>query len=336
MRPLSRALATACLVACLACTSAPSAGAAPASGTTGTGPPLRSWTPAFLASVSAPDAAPIGTNDWSCRPSAAHPYPVILIHGTWENALSTWSGMAPWLKRDGHCVYAIDFGKSNPLEQGGPLTITPGAYGARPIERSAKEVAAFVRQVLAHTGARKADLVGHSQGGLLIRQMLRFEGLAGSTDKVVTIAATNHGTTMDGLGALDRILRDRLGMDLDPVLNHVVGVSGVQQIYDSPLLRTLAAGGDTEPGISYTVLATRYDEVSTPYDRTFLTAGPGATVDNVTIQDGCPQDLSEHLSVDYSPRAIDWVRRALDHARMPLASIRCTATVPFFGDSEAR
>ena len=52
--------------------------------------------------------------------------------------------------------------------------------------------------------------------------------------------------------------------------------------------------------------------VSTPYRSTFLTAGPGAVVRNVTLQDGCPIDLSDHLSMMYSPRAIGIVREALD------------------------
>jgi triacylglycerol lipase len=39
------------------------------------------------------------------------------------------------------------------------------------------------------------------------------------------------------------------------------------------------------PGINYTILTTKYDEVSTPYTDSFLTAGPGATVNNIVIQE---------------------------------------------------
>ena len=310
--------------------------AAPQDTTIGVGPPLDNWTAAFLTSMFMPDAAPIGANDWSCVPSPEHPRPVVLVHGTWENALSTWSGLAPTLQSDGYCVYALNFGRSNLLEQGGVNSILPGAYGARPIESSAQELAPFVDAVLAQTGASQVDLVGHSQGGLVVRQYLRFEGGAPKTANVVTLAATNHGTTMLGMGTLDRIIRDQAGVDLDPLLNHIAGVSGIQQVYDSPFLRTLNAGGDTEPGIAYTAIATRYDEVSTPFDWTFLTAGPGATVRNVTIQDGCEIDFSEHLSIDYSPRAIDWVRHALDPVALPLDRIRCTVSAPLFGNSNLR
>lgn len=40
--------------------------------------------------------------------------------------------------------------------------------------------------------------------------------------------------------------------------------------------------------------------------------GPGATVHNITLQDGCPIDLSDHLSMAYSPRAIGIVKKGLD------------------------
>ena len=283
-----------------------------------------------------PDAAPVGANDWNCTPSPQHPRPVVLVHGTSANALSTWSGLAPTLAQDGYCVFALNFGRSNPLEQGGLGSLVPGAYGMRPIESSAKELAAFVDEVLVATGSGQVDLVGHSQGGLVVRQFLRFEDGASKTANVVTLAATNHGTSLVGIGTLDRIIRDQAGVDLDPALNHIVGVSGIQQVYDSPFVNNLNAGGDTEPGIAYTVLATRNDEVSTPFDWTFLTAGPDATVENVTIQDGCEIDFSEHLSINYSPRAIDRVRRALDPDSMPLDRIRCTANTPLVGNSSVR
>ncbi len=292
---------------------------------------------AWAQSALTPEAAPVGANDWTCVPSAAHPHPVVLAHGTSANAYSTWSGLAPVLKRQGYCVFALNFGRSDPLQKGGLGSILPGFYGSGPIEDSAKELARYVDAVLAATGAPQVDIVAHSQGGLVARQYLRFEGGTGpggnKVGKLVTLAATNHGTTLSGIASLDRVLRDGLGVNLDPLLDYPVGVSGVEQVFDSPFLRNLNAGGDTEPGIDYTVLATRYDEVSSPYEWTFLTPGPGATVQNITVQDRCPSDFSEHLSLNYSPHAIGWVEHALDPAGFGVEQIRCTANTPLFGDS---
>ncbi|MGW4248765.1 lipase, partial [Nocardia sp. NPDC004722] len=84
----------------------------------------------------------------------------------------------------------------------------------------------------------------------------------------------------------------------------------------------LNVGGDTMPGIDYTVIGTRYDEITNPYDLTFLKAGPGAQVSNITLQDGCEQDVSDHLTMMYSPRALSIVLRALDPVQHP--TLDCT------------
>ncbi len=60
-----------------------------------------------------------------------------------------------------------------------------------------------------------------------------------------------------------------------------------------------------------TVLTTIYDEVSTPYTATFLTAGPGARVENTVIQNGCAGDHTEHTDFTYSPRAQSLTLRGL-------------------------
>lgn len=67
------------------------------------------------------------------------------------------------------------------------------------------------------------------------------------------------------------------------------------------------------PGVRYTVIATRYDEVVTPYRSQYLT---GPNVRNVLLQDLCPVDLSEHLAIALVDRiAFHEVANALDPAR---------------------
>jgi len=113
----------------------------------------------------------------TCTPSAAHPYPVVLVHGTFENA-SMWAAVAPQIRAAGYCVFALNYGNN--------------ATGDIPT--SAAQLGSFVDQVLAQTGASKVDLVGHSQGGMMPRYYMGFLGGAKYVHQLVGIAPSNHGT----------------------------------------------------------------------------------------------------------------------------------------------
>ncbi|MEU8898963.1 alpha/beta fold hydrolase [Nocardia sp. NPDC048505] len=261
-------------------------------------------------------AAPPGANDWTCRPSARHPEPVLLVHGTWGNQ-NTWNVLAPQLEAAGVCVYSLNYGHKRFSVRGSE----PGVYGTADIRASAKELGAFVDRVRASTGAARVDVVAHSQGGPLVRQFLRFEGgmrPGPAVRRLVTIAATHHGTTADGLDHL--LPGGSAAGPSDAVIARILGTAAAQQLAGSEFLRRLNAGGDTEPGIAYTAIATRVDHVVTPPEATFLRAGPGATVDNVWVQDVCPGDTFHHGLLPESPAVAYLVHRALD---LPYSADRC-------------
>ncbi|MFF5567493.1 esterase/lipase family protein [Streptomyces sp. NPDC012623] len=258
-------------------------------------------TPA-VAATSSPStvaAAPSsGWNDYACKPSAAHPRPVVLVHGTFANSVDNWLGLAPYLVNRGYCVFSLDYGQ---------LPGVPFVHGLGPVDASAGQLAAYVDRVLAATGAAKADLVGHSQGGMMPRYYLKFLGGAPKVNALVAIAPSNRGTTLLGLTRLLPYFpgAEDLLTDKTPAL--------ADQIAGSPLLTKLNEGGDTVPGVRYTVIATRYDEVVTPYRSQFLT---GSDVRNVLIQDLCALDLSEHATIGLADRvAFHEVANALDPAR---------------------
>jgi triacylglycerol esterase/lipase EstA (alpha/beta hydrolase family) len=104
----------------------------------------------ILASALRPGSSPPGSNDWSCRPSAAHPYPVVLAHGTFGNMTDSWQALSPLLANDGYCVFALDYG--------GPPGEQIQATGDIPT--SAAQLGAFVDRVLDATGAAQVDVVG--------------------------------------------------------------------------------------------------------------------------------------------------------------------------------
>ncbi|MFE4667785.1 esterase/lipase family protein [Streptomyces sp. NPDC056716] len=248
--------------------------------------------------TTAPAAAVGGWNDYSCQPSAAHPRPVVLVHGTFGNSVDNWLGLAPYLTRRGYCVFSLDHGQ---------LPGVPFFHGLGPIDKSAEQLDAYVDKVLAATGAGEVDLVGHSQGGMMPRYYLKFLGGAAEVNTLVGIAPDNHGTTLSGLTELLPYFpgAEDLLTTATPAL--------ADQIAGSPFLTKLNEGGDTVPGVNYTVIATRYDQVVTPYRSAFL---DGPNVRNVLLQDLCPVDLSEHLAIGLFDRiAFHEVAGALDPAR---------------------
>ena len=157
-------------------------------------------TAATAATAEAESAPSRGWNDYSCKPSAAHPRPVVLVHGTFANSVDNWLGLAPYLVNRGYCVFSLDYGQ---------LPGVPFFNGLGPIDKSAEQLKTFVDKVLAATGAAEADLVGHSQGGMMPRHYLKFLGGAAKVNALVGIAPDNHGTTLNGLTQLLAVLPRR-------------------------------------------------------------------------------------------------------------------------------
>ncbi|OQR59204.1 lipase [Streptomyces maremycinicus] len=242
-------------------------------------------------------ASSSGWNDYRCKPSAAHPRPVVLVHGTFGNSIDNWLALAPYLTVRGYCVFSVDYGQ---------LPGVPLFNGLGPIDKSAAQLSAFVDKVLAATGAAEADLVGHSQGGMMPRYYLKFLGGAAKVNALVGIAPDNHGTTLSGLANLLPYFpgaEDLLSAATPGLADQVAG---------SAFLTELNAGGDTVTGVRYTVIATKYDEVVTPWRTQYLS---GPDVRNVLLQDLCPLDLSEHLAIGLFDRlAFHEVANALDPA----------------------
>lgn len=253
--------------------------------------------PTATASASANSAPSSGWNNFSCHPSAQHPRPVVLVHGTFGNGTDNWLAFAPYLVQRGYCVYSFDYGM---------LPGVPLIGGLGPIADSAQQLSDFTDRVLAASGTSKVDIVGHSQGGMMPRYYLRFLGGAAKVNTLVGLAPDNHGTTLDGLtkllpyfpGAADAL------QGITPGLADQVAGSAFQQ--------RLNAGGDTVPGVHYTVISTIYDEVVTPYTTQALS---GPDVHNVVLQNLCPVDISEHVAIGLTDRiAFHEAANALDPA----------------------
>lgn len=222
-----------------------------------------------------------------CKPSAAHPYPVVLVHATFADEGSNWVTLSPLLANAGYCVYGFNYGE----------TILSGLLGSIDglgnIEHSAEELRTFVNKVLSRTKATQVDLVGHSQGGMMPNYYLKFLGGAGKVNTFVGLSPSNHGTTLSGLTQLvEDFPFASLGLTL---LLEVIGAPALpQQEIGSAFQKKLFTGGDTVSGPRYVVIQTTHDEVVTPYTNAFLS---GSAVTNITIQNQCPKDPVGHIGM---------------------------------------
>jgi triacylglycerol lipase len=257
-----------------------------------------------------PNADAPGTNDWSCKPTAAHPRPVVLVHGTFGNRSTNWQTYGPLLKNNGYCVFALTYGATFPLPY-------PGAFGGLgDIRESARELGAFVGQVLAATGATKVDIVGHSQGTLMPNYYAKFLGGASRIDHYISLAPLWHGT---GASPADSS-SEAFGTDPLDLFGPALG----QMAAGSSFINEMRAGGVAVAGIDYVNIVTRYDELVRPY-----TSGiePGMT--NIVLQDQCSLDFTEHFEIAADRNATLDVLNALDSAHpRPLT---CSLVLPFVG-----
>lgn len=259
------------------------------------------------------DADPPGANDWSCRPTAQHPRPVVLVHGTLGNKNTNWQAYAPLLANNGYCVFSLTYGAI----PGAPVPVDQfGGMGR--IQDSAVQLKAFVAKVLRATGARKVDLIGHSQGTYMPEYWVKFLGGARFVKNYVSLAPLWHGT--GGVFPM-ALLAKAFGVDEDsfPICN-----ACPQMGSDSQFLKKLRRGGLVVGNIRYTNIMTKYDELVRPY-----TSGREPGMRNIVVQDHCRTDYSEHFEIAADPVAAQVVLNTLDPASKK--PVPCLVVLPFTG-----
>jgi triacylglycerol esterase/lipase EstA (alpha/beta hydrolase family) len=279
--------------------------------------PLQSEASAFLNSTFLWNytASPPGANQ-QCTPSAAHPYPVVLVEGTFASMYNSFGAISPDLVNNGYCVYAFNYGQTLPLT---------GIYATGNIADSASQLASEVNQVLAETGASKVDIVGWSQGGMMPRYYINNLGGASKVNMLVGFAPSNYGTTLDGVVNL---ISDLGALGLATALLSATCPACAEQLQGSSFLNSLNAT-PTVSSVKYVVIETDDDEVVTPYTNAFLPPGPN--VQNITLQDQCPQDASDHLSIPYDSNALQDMINALG-PDSPSFQPTCAAVGPILGN----
>jgi triacylglycerol esterase/lipase EstA (alpha/beta hydrolase family) len=253
-----------------------------------------------------------GGND-GCKPSSAHPYPVVLVIGTTSDEGANFVSIAPLLANNGYCVYSFNYGETILSDFG---RIDALNY----IEHSAEELSSFVNNVLSKTKAAKVDLVGHSQGGMMPNYYIKFLGGASKVNELVGLAPSNHGTTLDGL---EQLLEKVPGASLIGNLLEFLGAPALtQQEEGSTFMKKLFGGGEpVEPGVRYVVIESTHDEVVTPYTNAFLNA---SGVVNITLQNQCPTDPVGHIGMASDSPVLQNMLNQLSQSPNPSFKATCT------------
>lgn len=131
---------------------------------------------------------------------------------------------------------------------------------------------------------------------------------------MISLSVPNHGTLMGGiLNPMTKLHRGE-GF-LESVMNSLFGPTGFEQLRGHDIITFLADGGDLDPGVTYSCVATHLDPFIQPPEVAFLEAGEDDDPDrihNIWVEDDHPRAMIRHNDMVRDPRVIDIVRSELD------------------------
>ncbi|MFM0318685.1 triacylglycerol lipase [Paraburkholderia nemoris] len=171
---------------------------------------------AVLLTIATPvaiDRAVAATSTTSADDYAATRYPIILVHGLtgtdkYLGVLDYWYGIQSDLQQHGASVYVANL-------SGFQSDDGPNGRG--------EQLLAYVKQVLAATGAQKVNLIGHSQGGLTSRYVA---AVAPELVASVTTIGTPHRGSEFADFVQDALQKDPTGLST-PIIGAFANIFGI-------------------------------------------------------------------------------------------------------------
>jgi pimeloyl-ACP methyl ester carboxylesterase len=266
-----------------------------------------------------------GWNDWECKPTPAHPRPVILVHGR-GGTIDGFDTLVTALTSEGYCVFGTNYG-----QVGGT-----GQYGVDHLWYSAAQIEVFARQVMDATGATHVDMVGHSAGTGVIANLILARGGDTYVYRAVSFAGLHHPYAHAGAaGYLDNdlflpntppemfVLARAAVAGADP---ETVNSNFVTDLFD-PVYWTMLHGGLSESPGTYMKLVTQGRSIPT------RDASPSICYTNIV---GIADLLAGPSAGFQDPRPnIDnfLLQTASDHAQILADPIAITKTLEALGTS---
>jgi pimeloyl-ACP methyl ester carboxylesterase len=255
-------------------------------------------------------------NDFSCR-SQVHPNPVILLHGLSSNREVGLNTFAHKLTDEGWCVYSLTYGAH---------TLIPWIGGVKSMrDDGAPEIADFIREVRDKTGAKKVDLVGHSEVGVMALYIpMTQDGIAEMVEHTVALGPAVHGAEYYGFTDLFYFGGEST-RELASLALKTLGCAACDdmarggQVYQD----FQAADKIVPEGIQATVIMSTYDTLVAPE----VSRVEEEEVRNVIVQDTCPDDKVGHAGLGWDKSVWSLVVNALteDYDR----PFECDQGLPF-------
>lgn len=247
--------------------------------------------------VNGVDATSFKHNDFSCESSSN---PIVLLHGLGATYYEDLNFLEAYLKTRGYCTFSLTYGAYDGF---------PFVGGLKAIEESSKEIAEFVKYVHTTTGAKKVDLIGHSEGGFQSLYTPKVQGISDIVERIIAIAPPTHGTSFAGLFKL----ASAFGPDFREKIAEVLKKFGCPACNDlskdGDAVKKLIDGPITQPGNKITIITSSFDELVTPTETSFVRE---EGVNNIYVQDYCPLDPVGHIGEAYDLNVWNLVTNSLE------------------------
>ena len=171
-----------------------------------------------------------------------------------------------------------------------------------PFEESAPSFESFLEDVLEETGSAKVDIIGHSQGVILVRYAAKFLGSGPQIDTLVSLSGGIHGSS--------------LASGIDASAGCLGLVLCKQAAIGSEFLQQLNEPNDAIDGVHHVNITTIHDRIGTPYTNNLM-FGTG-DITNVVVQDQCPGSLVGHVLLPLDGAVASGIDDALAHRPITL------------------
>ncbi|OTA67329.1 alpha/beta-hydrolase [Hypoxylon sp. EC38] len=260
-------------------------------------PDLNFTTPEALLSSPQYGAPP---NDFhSCKGDRN---PVVFLHGL-SSSRNVDLNVLQWeLQNRGYCTFSQTYGA---------YPIVPWIGGLESMADSAKDIADWIRKVKDETGAKKVDIVGHSEGGVQALYVpMTQAGISDIVEHVVALGPAIHGAQYFGFTQFFYI-GGNFTRQIAKVVQDSLGCYACDDMMTGGAVYNqfkAAAGKIVQPGNKVTVIMSKTDVLVSPDVSRVDEAG--AT--NVLIQDTCPDDKVGHVGLAYDKGVWRLILNALE------------------------